>query len=72
MLDFVTLWITARDGTREQVKVQGTDEQAELMNLIIRSGQPYSYGWIELEGLDAGRRLIAYDAVERVELNPEG
>ena len=72
MLHGMTLWVATRDGTRERVKLQGTDEEAELINLIIRSRQPYSYGWIELEGSGTGRRLVAYEAVERVELDPQG
>jgi hypothetical protein len=68
----VGLWVNVQNGGRERVKLQGPDEEAELRNLIIRSGQPYSDGWIEIETAHRGRVLIAYTAVERVELDPEG
>jgi hypothetical protein len=63
------LWATLKNGRRERVKFPGDNEEAELRNLIIRSGQPYSYGWIEVDAADGERNLVSYDAVERIELS---
>jgi hypothetical protein len=64
----MSLWVKLKDGRRERVKLQTDDNEAELRNLIIRSGQPYSYGWIEVEADHGNRNFVAYDAVERIEL----
>jgi hypothetical protein len=64
----MAIWVTLKGGTREKVKSLSDDDEKELANLLTRSGQTYSYGWIELER-PKGRWLVSYDAVERVELD---
>lgn len=64
----MTLWVTSRRGERDRVLVHAADDDAELRNLLSRSGLPYNLGWIELDkGEGKGRRLIAYDHVAFVE-----
>ncbi len=66
----MTLWITSKRGERDKVRVQAADDEAELRNLLSRSGLPYNLGWIEIDkGEGSGRRLIAYDHVAFVETN---
>jgi hypothetical protein len=64
----VTLWITSKDGERDRVLLHAADDEAELRNLLSRSGLPYNLGWIEIDkGKGKGRRLIPYDHVASVE-----
>jgi hypothetical protein len=65
----MAIWMTLKGGAREKVKSTSDDDEKELANLLTRSGQTYSYGWIEVE-TPKGRCLVSYDAVERVELDP--
>jgi hypothetical protein len=66
--------VTLKDGARETVSVQAETEETELMHLLTRSGQPYNSGWIEIVVPERtrGRKLISYDAVASVELEPDG
>jgi hypothetical protein len=59
----------AQRRTREKVKSTSDDDEKELANLLTRSGQTYSYGWIKLE-TPKGRHFVSYDAVERIGLDP--
>jgi hypothetical protein len=63
--------VTRKDGLRETVSVEAESEEIEFMHLLTRSGQPYNSGWVEVvpEG-SRGRKLIAYETVASVELEP--
>jgi hypothetical protein len=64
----MTLWVTSKRGERDKVLLHAANDEAELMNLLSRSGLPYNVGWVEIDkGEGHGRKLIAYDHIAFVE-----
>jgi hypothetical protein len=46
----MSIFVRFVDGSDHMVKVQSSDEEAELANLLHATGWPYDQGWIELDG----------------------
>jgi hypothetical protein len=71
MLAPVSLWVHLETIGRAQVVPHGTDEEAELENLLSRTGRPYNDGWVEVEPEHGQKtRYVSYDVVKMVTLEP--